>query len=118
MTQPTGEGTVVCRSPYNYKEVTIFPGDKSNGASIPRVLWWLYPPFYPDYLTASFVHDVLCEKEKYALADQYFDELLKLGGVRDSTRKNLVRGVKTWHKVAYKNNQPRGWFKLYKKVFR
>lgn len=117
MTQPTGKGTLVARKSYSYKKLLILAGDETNGANIPRVFWFIFPPFHPDTLTATFAHDILCQKEKYALADQYFDELLKLGGTPTWKRWCLVAGVKSWHKIAYdKDNQPYGWLKLYRKL--
>jgi len=117
MTQPTGKGTLVCRSPFTYKELTITPGEESNGANIPRVFWMFQPPFHPDILTATFVHDILCQQEEYEKADEYFDELLEQSPIGSWKRKALVKAVRGWHTVAYKNNKPRRWLKLYREVF-
>lgn len=115
-TQPTGNGTEIATEEYNYRDVVISCGFESDGATVPRFLWWLYPPFYPDYKTASFVHDNLCRLEQYAKADRYFYELLVKGGVKKSTRRNFVKAVSLWHKVAYKNNKDRAWLRLYRKI--
>jgi len=116
-TRPTGDGTVIVTEEYRYKDVVVKRGFISNGASIPRVLWWIYPPFYPDYLTASVVHDKMTNDEHYGKADRYFQQLLKISGVEKHTRRNLVAGVKTWHRMAYKkDNKPRWWLSLILKV--
>ena len=112
-TKPSGNGTVIVTEAYSYKDINIEVGFESDGATIPRFLWWLYPPFYPNYLTACVVHDYLCKAESYKKADRYFQQILKQSGVRYTTRRNLVLGVKTWHNLAYKDdNQPRGWLSL------
>lgn len=34
-------------------------GFRTDGASVPRALWWLYPPFGDDYEPAAILHDYL-----------------------------------------------------------
>lgn len=34
-------------------------GFESDGASVPRFLWWLYPPFGEAYEPATWLHDYL-----------------------------------------------------------
>jgi hypothetical protein len=43
------EGSVIC----------VPPGFVTDGASVPRPLWWLYPPFEGDYDAAAVLHDFL-----------------------------------------------------------
>jgi len=112
-TQPTSKGTIVVNIPYIYKDVCIKKGYESNGATIPRIFWTVFPPFSPRYRTACVIHDYLCQKEKYVKADRYFDEILRKSSVGTFTRVSLVSGVRLWHKIAYQtNNKPRLWLNI------
>ena len=55
-----------------YKDVYVPAGYRTNGADIPRVFWWLFPPNDSDILPAVIVHDFLCDAKKYHKADNYF----------------------------------------------
>jgi len=113
-TQPTGRGTEIVVEDFTYKDITLKKGFESDGATVPRILWVAFPPFYPDYKTASMVHDYLCNIDQYHKADRYFHEILIKTRVKKSTRLALVYGVRIWHKIAYRNNnQKRSWLKLY-----
>ena len=74
---PTDDNRVALAQDFEVKKLFVIPaGEKSNGANIPRSLWWLIPPFKPKYLPAVIVHDYLCRLEKYEVADVFFEELL------------------------------------------
>jgi len=86
--------------PYEYRDITVPSGYKTNGANIPRVFWQIIPPFKPKYLPAILVHDYLCDKEEYHKADAYFKEILY--GIEVSARtKAMVLAVKMYHKIKY-----------------
>ncbi len=57
----------------NGRDVFIHRGTVSNGASVPRLLWWIYPP-YGTYTYPAVVHDYLYENNLYSrrLADRQF----------------------------------------------
>ena len=44
----------------------IEAGYKTDGASIPRIFWSLYPPYKSEYFTACVIHDWLCSKALHA----------------------------------------------------
>jgi len=45
-------------------------GFETDGASVPRAAWWLYPPFGGDYDRAAVVHDYLYSRaEAFVGAD-------------------------------------------------
>lgn len=116
-TQPTGNGTEVVIEDYVYKDIRLPVGYESDGATIPRIFWSIYPPFYPDYKTASFIHDELCRREQYEKADRYFYELLVKTGVEKTTRRHLFKSVRFWHIIAYKkDNTFRAWIRIYFKI--
>lgn len=61
--QVTRQGVYVAADGAHY---VIPRGFETDGASVPRPLWWLYPPFGQDYEPAAILHDYL-----YAHAEQY-----------------------------------------------
>lgn len=80
----------------------ISKGFVTNGASIPRALWWVLSPFDPRYIEECTVHDYLCDLGQFGRADFWFNQLLKDNPqVNKWTRKMLMAGVKSWHRVAY-----------------
>ena len=60
-------------------------GYTTDGASVPRIFWSIYPPYKPEWLTACVIHDYLCSQathaqdkyKAYELADLAFKESLK-----------------------------------------
>ena len=42
---------------------SIPKGFKTDGASIPRIFWSIYPPYKSEYFSACVIHDYLCGKE-------------------------------------------------------
>ena len=102
--------------------VTIQIGFTTNGASIPRVFWWILSPFNPRYMEETTVHDYLCDKKQYSRADTWFEQLLiENKDIRMWHRKVFIASVKSWHWLAYQPAeyfdaaQPRAWLKLFKK---
>ena len=97
---PTHDNRFVLKEPYKVENILIPKGYKTNGANIPRVLWWFVPPFKPKYLPAVIVHDYLCDKEEYALADDLFEKLLM--EIEDSFyTRIMVMAVRIYHKIKY-----------------
>ena len=98
---PTRDNKVVLAKPYEVCSDLIIPaGYVSDGATIPRVFWWFVPPFKPKYLPAVIVHDYLCDKEQYKLADIWFEHLLLK--IEDSYKtKLMIRAVKLYHRFKY-----------------
>ncbi len=64
----------------NYKGI-VPKGFKTDGASIPRLFWSLFPPFKSEYFSACVVHDFLCEKANsrsdYKIADLVLKEAME-----------------------------------------
>lgn len=51
---------------------TVPAGTESDGASVPRLLWWLYPAFGGQYEPATWLHDDLYARaERYAGTDDW-----------------------------------------------
>jgi hypothetical protein len=73
---------------YTIGSFTIPKGFVSNGANIPRIAWFIYPPFDPKNLPFIMLHDYLCSladtTEEYKRADRYmltFSRMLGRGRV-------------------------------------
>ena len=52
--------TFVCGKEEDQYSVTVPKGFLTDGASVPRVFWFLFPPF-GRYMDAAVAHDYLCE---------------------------------------------------------
>ena len=43
---------------------SIPKGFKTDGASIPRIFWSIYPPYKSEYFSACVIHDYLCGRKR------------------------------------------------------
>lgn len=82
------------------KIVVIPKGFVSDGASVPRALWSIYPPF-GKYLEAAIVHDWFCVLGKkgespidYKVAAAVFREAMKVCGVNRWRRFKMYWAVR------------------------
>jgi len=135
---PIGSNFVV-EDNYNAYGIVVPKGFVSNGATLNPLFWfiltlsffnpillWLLPlflfvlrtSFHPRHLTASVVHDYICEEmEEYELADTIFEQLMLESGETKWRVAVKVFGVRLWHKAAYRDdNRPRWWFKMILKM--
>jgi len=80
--------------------VSVPAGYTTNGADVPRWLWWFVPPFKPKYLPAVIVHDYYCDLEEYSKADYVFEKVL-LNIETSFTTRTMVYFVKLYHRVKY-----------------
>ncbi|RUT32648.1 DUF1353 domain-containing protein [Arsenicitalea aurantiaca] len=76
--------------PLAWRGITVPAGFMSDGASVPRPLWWFLPPWGDRATAAALIHDYLCDMldrgkpvagyASRALCDRaYFDALIDLG---------------------------------------
>lgn len=86
---------------FKYKEITVPMGYHTNGANIPRILWSIWPPNRSNYLPAVVIHDYLCDKEEYELADKYFKEILEILEINKFTIWCFFNSTNTYHKIKY-----------------
>jgi len=75
-----------------YKNLIIPKNFRTDGASVPRLFWSIFPPNRTDYLPCAIIHDYLCDKEEYKKADKYFDECLKEIKIPKWQRIVMVKG--------------------------
>ena len=87
--------------PFKFKDIEIPENFTTDGATVPRVFWPLFPPNRTDYLPCAIVHDYLCDKEEYKKADQYFKECLECLGVDKFSRTLMYLAVRLYHKLKY-----------------
>jgi len=99
--QPLKEHKFKTLKDIKYKDITIKAGFRTDGASVPRLLWGLFPPNRTDYLPCAVIHDYLCDLEEYKKADEYFCECLKELRVDKFSRVLMVKAVKIYHKIRY-----------------
>ncbi|WP_033916234.1 DUF1353 domain-containing protein [Campylobacter sputorum] len=78
-------------------QINIAKGYKTNGADIPRIFWWLFPPNSPEYLSAIITHDYLTDEalNKYQADKKYGKYFFKLS---DIVLKEMMRelGIAKW----------------------
>lgn len=72
-------------------------GFTTDGASVPRLLWWLFPP-HGRYMAAAVLHDYLLNAPKVprAKADQVFLEAMRSMGVAHWRRLTMFMAVRFW----------------------
>jgi len=75
--------------------VEIPEGFASDGASVPKALWWMYHPF-GRYLKAAVVHDWFCVTQTidYKEAALVFREAMEVCGVNRWRRQKMYWAVK------------------------
>ena len=87
--------------PIQVGSFTIPKGYVTDGASVPRVFWCLFPPNKTDYLPCAIIHDYLCDKGLYKKADKTFKECLKSIGCNKFTIYSMYFAVRFYHIIRY-----------------
>lgn len=82
--------------------IVIPAGLKTDLASTPRAIWWLYPPFGL-YTGAAIVHDYLYAKQPFprASCDVIFLEAMKADGVSWITSEIIYHAVRLFGWAAW-----------------
>jgi len=88
--------------PVEYNSTLVPKGFYTDGASVPRVFWSLFPPNRTDYLPCAIIHDYLCDLERYKEADKIFEECLKDIAIPKWQRWLMVNAVKIYHYIKYR----------------
>lgn len=47
--------------PLVWRDIAIPAGFMSDGATVPRLLWWLLPPWGDQATPAAIIHDFICD---------------------------------------------------------
>lgn len=93
--------------------ITAQAGFLTDGASVPRLLWALYPPFGGEYDRAAVIHDLLYRfAEHFAgtdhghisrgRADDLMLEMMQVDGFRPSGRRTVWSGVRVGGWVSWR----------------
>lgn len=86
--------------------ITIPAGTETDGASVPRLLWVLFPPFGGDYDQAAVLHDYLYRTQflcmERVVADALLCEAMKALGTGAITRWSIFVGVRLGGWVTYR----------------
>ena len=91
---------------YDGWRITVKKGYKTDGASIPRLVWDnIGHPFYTKFITAAIFHDILYETEVMPIqwTDDMFGDILEASGVpewKEWIMEHAVEwfGDSTWEK--------------------
>lgn len=79
----------------------------SDGSSVPRIFWSLFPPV-DKYLLAAILHDYLLDTDAgWSKANKEFSRALKLIGIRAWRYHLIMSGVRVnaWYKTTFKTEK-------------
>jgi hypothetical protein len=70
-------------------------GTKTDGASIPRILWTAFPPFTGKYRSAAVIHDYYCLTKERSWQDthQVFYHAMRTAGVQEQVAMTMYGAV-------------------------
>jgi hypothetical protein len=70
-------------------------GYKTDGASVPTILWALYPPFTGNYRSAAVIHDYYCETKQRSWEETHrvFYFAMRAADVDEKTAKVMYGSV-------------------------
>jgi len=97
------------------KTIVIPKGYKTDGATIPLWIRFWIRQYHPQRMEAVLIHDYLCDKEQYKLADKYF-EILLLDADDSFKHKVMILAVRVHHLLKY--NIPTGYSKIVDKLIK
>ncbi|WP_169780208.1 DUF1353 domain-containing protein [Campylobacter curvus] len=86
---------------YQYKDIIVPIGFKTNGANVPRIFWSIFPPNSPEYLSAILVHDYLCEQREFRKADETLREMMSELGCSKLKVWIFYTACRIYHKIKY-----------------
>lgn len=97
----TSNNTFVLDKPYQVKNIRIPANYESDGLSMKfKVFRLIVSRYSPKFMPFFFIHDYLCDEEKYQLADNLGEEVLF--EIEKSWRtKVMIRAIRIYHKVKY-----------------
>lgn len=105
-----GEWTLVRQLRYAGREqqFAVPPNFKTDGASVPRVMWHLLPPF-GRYLKAAVIHDYLYVTRPVSRkdADGIFRRIMREAGVSKPKRYIMWAAVRVFGWVYWKDGRAR-----------
>jgi hypothetical protein len=87
------------------ERIIVFPGFKTDFASVPRIFWNIYPPYDKHYGKAAVLHDAMYESKmfKRSKCDGVFKEAMKILGASIVTRNIIYLAVRLGGWTNWKN---------------
>lgn len=105
--KPVGKDKFEVAKDFKCYGYTIHTGFITNGADIPRILWSIFPPNSPEYLSAVVLHDYMCAKRgvfTYKEADDAFYRAMVDIGVSKWKAKLFYKSCRIYHRLkVFKN---------------
>ena len=97
----TSNNTFVLDKPYQVENVRIPAHYESDGLTLKiRLFRLIVSKYAPKFMPFFFIHDYLCDKEKYTLADDLGEKVLF--NIEKSFRtKTMIFLVRKYHKIKY-----------------
>ena len=97
----TSNNTFILDKPYLVKNIRIPKGYESDGLTLKiRLLRLIVSKYEPKFMPFFFLHDYLCNREKYELADRLGQEVLF--ELEASWRtKTMMKLIRLYHKIRY-----------------
>ncbi len=104
--KPMGKYQFELVEDYRYGDILIPKGYITDGASVPRIFWSIYPPNKAEYLSAALVHDYLTDLAVKSLrsfleVDRIFKDMLVELSVSKLDVFLLYTSVRLYHIVKY-----------------
>ncbi|OPA77246.1 DUF1353 domain-containing protein [Campylobacter pinnipediorum] len=112
--KPFGKDKFEVVEDFIFESIKVPKGYKSNGANVPRLLWSIFPPNSPEYLSATILHDYLCDVADSTVKDnilknvnfKYADDMLLKALLTLSVNKFKSRlfyfSCRLYHKIKYR----------------
>ena len=99
--QATSSNTFLLDKAYRIKGIEIPQGFESDGLTLKiRILRLIVSKYAPKLMPFFFIHDYLCTKEKYRLADDLGSKVLF--EIEKSWRtKAMMKAIRIYHKIKY-----------------
>jgi hypothetical protein len=105
--KPVGKYQFELVENYRYRDIVIPKGYITDGASVPRIFWSIFPPNKAEYLSAAIVHDyltdIVIEKKSitFRSVDNTFRDMLIDLNVNKIEVKVLYWSVRLYHLLRY-----------------
>lgn len=108
--KPYSKDQFIVVNEYKYKEWVVPEGYITDGASVPRIFWSIFPPNRPEYLSAAVLHDYLTDLAQigqittFKEADDAFKNALCELGVAKWKVWVLYVSVRVYHALRYRKD--------------
>ena len=91
-------------------EIEVLPGWITDGASVPKIFWNLFPPVSGQYLEAAILHDALYKSQTLSRkeSDKIFLRAMKYLKVNFFKRYVMYFAVRLFGLMAWDNNKLHG----------